>query len=406
MIIVITNRKLPNTPIDQPITLNVRDLGASLGERAGVEDVIYSGILSSDKNVIDFYPKGEEATLFSCLSDSDRAKSWVVFVHGFNQEPLDNIDKARALSAYHGVNVVAFSWPSKPESHDMGWSDTAKSAAIGVLSGLSGSTILVGLLRQKVKSFLEDKWRNYEPAIKNAEQSNIDLIAALKLINKHLAPNKPPVLLVHSMGNYLLEKTMDNRESLPMKFSNIILHQADADSPDYVWVKKLLVNLDSSLGSQAKAYITVNYADYVLGASSTRRFILNTTAHSKLKTERIGQVRSNHLDCGFVYLDFSNGKWVDNEHEFFQLPKDKTNDYVYDCLHKILKAKPDDLPELERKSNAGFTRIPANKPGIKLYRLENIIHPADYDDFYNYTSLKEYDASNQPKVHDDPDMFG
>jgi len=105
------------------------------------------------------------------------------------------------------------------------------------------------------------------------------------------------------------------------------------------------------------------------------------------------------------YLDFSDGEWVYNEHEFFQLPKEKTNDHVYNCLHKILKGKSDDLPVVERESMHGFTRIPTGNPDIPLYRLEDIIHPAD-DDYENYTSLKEYDDNQPSSFVDDPDMFG
>ena len=405
MIIVITNRKLPEIPTNQPLSIKVADLGSSLGDRNNDEDIIYSGVLSNNENVIDFYPGGQEPVLFSKITDHEREKPWVIFVHGFNQEPLDNIDKARALSAYHGVNVIAFAWPSKPLDKSMHWEDAFKTIAKDALADLSGSKMLINLIKRSVTSFLKDKWDNYEPAIKNAEQSNVDLIAAINLISGHLKASKPPVLLVHSMGNYLLENTMANIDSLPMKFSNIVLHQGDADSSDYAWVSKLLDNLDTSLENPARAYLTINYADFVLGASTSRRFILNAKENANLSTERIGQIRSNHRDCGFAYLDFSDGQWVDNEHEFFQLPKDKTNDAVYECLHRILRGKPDELPTNERDSESGFTRIPAGNASIHLYRLEEIIHPAD-DDFEGYTSLQEYDDNHRPHIDNDPDMFG
>jgi len=402
MIIVITNRKLPEIPNDQPISIAVSALGSILGDRVDDEDIIHTGMLSRDENKIKFYPKGHEGDMFSAISQDDRKKPWVFFVHGFNQTPLDNIDKARALSAYHGVNVVAFAWPSRPLNEAMDWDDAWKNIITGLLSGLSGSAILVGLAKLKAKSFLKDKWKNYPPAIKNAEESNVDLLAALELVKSQLKSDKPPVLLVHSMGNYLLEKTMGNINELPMKFSNIILHQADATSPGYTWVKKLNSNLDLSLDNPAKAYITINAPDYVLGASTMRRAILRKTSK-----ERIGQIRFNHLDCGFNYLDFTDGEWVDNEHEFFQLPKDKTNDHVYECLHRIFKGKSDELPVRERESNVGFTRIPTKNSKISLYRLEYIIHPAD-DELDNYTSLQDYDSQQGSDNNDlnDPDTIG
>jgi len=297
MIIVITNRKLPTLPSNQSLPLKVKDLGASLGERIGDEDIIYTGLLSNDENVINFYPKGDESSLFSTITEQDRTKPWVIFVHGFNQEPLDNMDKARALAAYHGVNVIAFAWPAKPLDQLMTWNGAIKSTAKDVLADLSGTKMLVNLTKKLFFSYLKDKWNNYEPAIANAEKSKTDFIAAISLINENqsLISNKPPVLLIHSMGNYLLENAMTGIESLPMKFSNIILHQGDADSPDYNWVEKLLDSLDDTLDNPAKAYLTINYADFVLGASTTRRLILNTKDNDNLSTERIGQIRTNHM---------------------------------------------------------------------------------------------------------------
>jgi len=388
MIIVITNRKLASIPVSQPVLTDLASLGDDLGERQNNEDIIYSGLLFDD-NKVNFFPKGSEAELFSGISPTELNKPWVFFVHGFNQDPQSNIDKARALSANHGVNVIAFAWPSRPVDETMGWDDAGKSIVKGVLKGLSGTAIIYDLLLLKATRFLKDKWKNYPPAIRNAEESNTDLIAALNLIKDQLHLTRPLVLLVHSMGNYLLQKTLQGVDKLPNKFGNIILHQADATSPGFDWVKKLNANLHlNSQNQPAKLYITINSPDFVLGASTLRRAILR-----KDKVERIGQVRKNHVKGDIHYLDFSDGEWVDNEHEFFHLAKDNTNDYVYDCLDRIIKSMSDELPVNKNESKSGFSRMPAD---VSLYRLEYIIHPADEDEpIDDILPVKSLDLFNQ-----------
>jgi len=390
MIIVITNRKLPQIPDGQPVLTDVSALGDELGDRQGDEDIIYCGLLTDD-NKINFQAKGSESPLFENIAQAELNKPWVFFVHGFNQDPQSNMDKARDLSKHHGVNVIAFAWPSHPLDESMDWDDARNTVIKGLFKGLTGSAILTNLLIEKVTSFLKDKWKNYPPAIANAENSKNDLLAALTLINNNLKTAKPPVLLVHSMGNYLLENCLSDMDTLPMKFSNVVMHQADATSPGYTWIKKLNACLDSS----AKFYVTINAPDYVLGASTARRAILGEE-----KTERIGQVCFGFVEGNINYLDFTDGIWVDNEHEFFRLSKDKTNDYVFECLDNILKAKPDQLPTENSKSSAGFTKMPTT---VSLYRLEDLIHPADEDErLEDIVPIKSLDEFNR-KLQGDND---
>jgi len=384
VIIVITNRKLPVIPTNQAESIAVPSLGEDLAQRTAAEDIIYSGLLNDADNTILFQPKGSESALFDNISEAELAKPWVFFVHGFNQDPQSNIDKARALSNNHHVNVIAFAWPSHPLDFAMDWDDARQVVIKGLLNGLSGSAIIGKLLMQKAKSYLKDKWKNYPPAIKNAENSNVDILAALTLIDTHLNCINPPVLLIHSMGNYLLQNTMKSTRSLPMSFSNIILHQADATSPGYDWVQQLNANLTVT----AKLYITINAADFVLGASTMRRTILR-----KEHVERIGQVRMNHLPGDIHYLDFTDGEWVDNEHEFFQLSKYDTNDFVFDVLDRILKGESDKLPTENNQSNVGFSKMPTN---VSLCCLEDIIHPADADEVEDdILPVKSLDLFNQ-----------
>ena len=153
-----------------------------------------------------------------------------------------------------------------------------KAAVVDALKGLPPLSIAGKQALAFAKAELADKWENYLPAEENARASAVDLFYALELVKKHLKSKRLPVLLIHSMGNYLLEnaiknlKKLENREKLPMNFSNIVLHQADVTVPGYEWINKLNANLIAD--NNARLYVTTNFNDYVLLSSKGRRGVL------------------------------------------------------------------------------------------------------------------------------------
>jgi len=367
MLIVMTNRKLSEIPSDVSKLIDVEDMGVELAERHSNENVLFSGILSADLKRIRFYPKQSTKDLFSKISPADKAKPWVFFVHGFHQDPEENIKKANQLSRRHNVNVVAFAWPSRPLDEDMNMDDVKSIVKNDVISNVLGGATLAKIGVHWLYKSLRDTWMNYEPALKNAENSKIDLLAAISLVNDYLPSENPPVLLVHSMGNYLLENIMKSVDALPMQFGNIILHQADVNSNDHSWVKKL----KSNLADKAKLYITTNAYDTTLAGSQIHKKI-----NREENTERLGQTR-NHFVLGDInYLDFTDGVYVSDDHEFFKRGKEDTNLDIYQCLGRIFRGEPDLLPEYDKKSKSGFTKMPTS---VQLFRLEDVIHPADID---------------------------
>ena len=107
-------------------------------------------------------------------------------------------------------------------------------------------------------------------------------------------------LCVHSLGNYLLQRTVE--EALFTNdlgiFDNIILHQADADSKNHhLWVDQL--------ENVKRVYITLNLNDAVLKASTV------------VNGRRIGNTPHNLGSKIPVYVDFSFGHDVGMEHRLF-----------------------------------------------------------------------------------------
>ncbi len=376
-----TNRKLPEITEDEIKVIDVNDMGVVLGEIGDQGDRVYSGLLTDDNTQIEFYGKGLVDKLFSEISDEELKKPWVFFLHGFNQEPDENIAKARALHDNHNVNVINFAWPSKPINQQYKLNQAKKDILMGVIKGMPFNALATGFVYKLVKGYLKDVWNNYEPAIKNAEESDNDLLIAIKLVANKINLSAPPVLLVHSMGNYLVENIIKKHDSLNATFNNIVLHQADVNCPGYEWVLKLkrsLANRETGTAT-SRLYITSNAPDFVLAGSCARRFILNIKP-----AERLGQNQLHYLNDNVFYLDFTSAPGVDDNHEIFK--QKRANDYeetdlsglidgsVFDCLGRIFRAEDDKLPMANKEVKSGFMKMPTD---TLLYRLNELIHPAD-----------------------------
>lgn len=393
MIIVMTNRILKNIPNNQAKTIPISDVGEVLGVRAGDEDILRTGLLLAEKNEIQFSEKGNEEEIFKNIQDSELNNSWVFFMHGFNQTIQSSITKAQKLSKSHNVNVVLFSWPSRPISVPADDNSVFIKILKSALTGNFAVSILKDLALSKVKVFIKNKWENYPPAIKNAEQSHADFMEAITLVKNNLNSNKKPVLIVHSMGNYLLQCALEKNAKLPMSFNNIILHQADVNSENHDWVKQLNDNLLDS----AKLYITINAPDYVLAASSVRRKILR-----QKPTERLGQTRHHYIvDSNVNYIDCTGGPGISNRHEFFKFDRADIshNKHYYDWFNRVFNAVPDGLPNVNSESLSGFSKMPTQ---ISLYRLEKIFDPVDgeFNDDYEDELVKSLDWFEDPLVPD------
>lgn len=375
MIIVFTNRKLPSAVNTKAGSVSVTELGVKLNQRQVGKPHIRSGVLSGNFKSVEFSARGDEVSVFSNIKADDKYKPWVVFVHGFHQDPQETMAKARALYQNHQVNVIVFSWPSRPEKHEMTMKEMRELVAKDVLTASLGAATLgastlgsstlgrIGI--NYVYKALKDRWLNYQPAMDNAERSKADLLETLKIVNQQLDAERPPVLLVHSMGNYVLQNCLARRKQLKLKFSNIILHQPDVNSQNHQWVEKLKLGLTD----MGKLYITINATDYVLAASCIMR---------KLKrnryTERLGQTRHHYIVDDINYLDFTGGEYVENKHELFIEKRAKTNEVIFDLLSRLFRAEADQLPRDNGESHAGFSKMPSK---INLYQLEYILDPVE-----------------------------
>lgn len=367
MIIVITNRTLPSAADTGTFDIKVKEMGVTLDDSVESGKRIHTGLLLTDNKSVRFAAQGDEHLIYDPVTAEEASQPWVFFVHGFHQDPDENIEKACDLAKRHKVNVINFAWPSRPLDETLSRDDVIEEIKGDVLKNKLGPNTLIKLIALGAIGYLKDTWNNYIPAIENADASDKDLFAAINQVFEKITFSVPPVLLVHSMGNYLLQNSLNNEDALPRLFSNIVLHQADVNSRNHNWVEKLISNLTDN----AKLYITANIYDYVLAASNIHRRIINED-----DTERLGQTRHEYLVNDRIhYLDFSHGIGIENDHEMFKRMRADTNPHAFDCLGKIFRAESSvGLPTADNQGGTKFTKIIS---AINLYMLSEIIDPVD-----------------------------
>ncbi len=420
MLVYITNRVLTKTPITKPLTLTRKQIGTKLRKPVSGQTSNVSGLSKGYYKSIKFYPKGDEKQLFDEIPDEECDKPWLVFLHGFHQDVSESIEKVQKLHQLHGVNVILFSWPSRPLTKNISnKKDIKKFLKHYLLSsvGYAARPSLIKTVKKTIIDTIKDYYLNYEPARKNAEASVNDFHSALTLISEHLQPrikSNRLSMVVHSMGNYLLKNTIQSKGGLPIVFQHIMCHQADVKASDHAsWIPALYGYVNKNI------YITVNKYDSTLGASSVYRL-----TRGIVDTERMGSSTSIKPESGhqgyinnFVkYLDLSDGRGVENKHEIFtstsarlNLKKHYNSEHVaepiMELFSRIFSSQNDGLPGRKGSSKSGFSYM-KTKPHI--FKPEYIVEDEDLCQWSTEWNclIKSLDEFTDPyeTFHDDPDF--
>lgn len=229
------------------------------------------------------------------MRDKKISKSWVVFIHGFNQSFEKNLKKCKEVEGY-GVNVLAFSWPSNP--------------------GPNG-----GFFKA-----IKNKREEYRKARGNARLSVtatdrfmgkiVNYIQESTNENCRISVN----LLIHSLGNYLFQRSFEEQVfSNDLRvFDNIILHQADVDHENHKnWV--------DCLNDAKRVYITINLHDQVLKVSTM------------VNGRRLGNTPYRLEGKLPTYFDFTYGKDVETRHRLWK--PSLNNAVIKEFFKRVLKGK-------------------------------------------------------------------
>lgn len=215
------------------------------------------------------------AEIMAGIRSGTYRKHWVLYIHGFNQTFRESLDTSHDISRTYDVDVIAFSWPSNPGG------------------------------------FVTDEYRRARQAARasaNALDRTLDKLGSYLSARPLDDIQNCPVsinLLVHSMGNFLVENFVRGPIFLQEQriFDNMIFHQADVDNQFHsLWIDRLLYG--------HRTYVTINEDDLILKASDF------------INPGRLGNTLRGLDSRQAIYLDFTEGTHVEGAHNLFLGVKD------------------------------------------------------------------------------------
>ena len=239
----------------------------------------------------------------TATADPGKPKHVVFFVHGFNNTLQDVVVRCHGLAKTFDVEVVAFSWPSNGGGIRgvASYLDDKRDAQASVVAfdrAMDKARVLLQQLRASaIAAIAQDSSKKFPD---NGERFR-------ELLTAKAAEHCPvrTTLMLHSMGNYLLERTLKSsalRGNLPL-FDNIAMCAADVNNPAHAeWVDRLQ--------PRNRLYVTINEDDAALHASRLKG--------GNEQLARLGHWTSNLNSPQAVYVDFTRAKCVESSHAYFE----------------------------------------------------------------------------------------
>jgi esterase/lipase superfamily enzyme len=239
----------------------------------------------------------------TAAADPNKPRHIVFFVHGFNNTLEDVVVRCEGLANTFGVEVVAFSWPANGGGLKgvASYLDDKRDAQASVMAfdrALEKARALLLRLRADAIEKIIKESRKVIP--KNEEQFRERLTARAE---EHCPLRS--TLMLHSMGNYLLERTLKSTAlggHLPL-FDNIAMCSADVNHPNHAeWLDRLQ--------PRHRLYVTINEDDAALRASRLKG--------GDEQLARLGHWTRDLNSRQAVYVDFTNAKSVYSSHAYFE----------------------------------------------------------------------------------------
>lgn len=311
------------------------------------DSIIYDDVRHqsfSAKWTLDLLSVAEHEAFFAELAaaanagQEEAARPWLLFVHGNNQNTRKNLEKCRKLEEIHGVNVIAFSWPARPFSF------------LKRVLNLVAPPYRFPPLVEVIKRLIASKRRQYKKARANAEQSEPHLAAMFSMVHEAFfdrLEGAKPTLLVHSLGNYVVERAVRAGSLGEQRmFGNALFHQADVEHAVHAeWLNR------SRFKNSETLTVTVNENDWVLFSA----YVGNKGV------KRLGQVDEALVGEGVTYFDLTEGERVGVKHNFFHMEA-STNPHIHRLMHGLIVGET-----LDPGTLSGFTK----RDGESVYDIES-----------------------------------
>jgi hypothetical protein len=245
---------------------------------------------------------------------AQRERPVLLHVHGRGREPnksLHDKQTVQQLERDFGVDCLLFSWDSHP-------------------NGVFGPA----------------RWLNRSVPLANAPRGAQKLAAVLQVLASMDTPPRLPALLVHSMGNVVLQQVLQ-QQAWPMArrlFSNILLTEPDCDAQGHAaWLQML--------AEQQPVYLAFNRFDQILLRARNARTPLQTP---------LGLGPAGENAAAVHYLDLSG--LLGKTHTVFLKAKMHTQLSWLNVVQGIVSGQPDPIGEPDLASKNGNLYQLSNQP--------------------------------------------
>ncbi len=300
-------------------------------------------------------PRSNSRPIFTSLDVADQmitnardeGKNVVLFVHGYNTNIEAALKTAQGLADNYNVMPLLFSWPSNgggvrglasylSDKRDAMMSVSAFARTLQKINELMNRYTLLAL--DYLRPELENLATNVPAGGHEYHHERNRLLR--DYCNVRLT------LMTHSMGNYLLKKTMESQANAVFtnSFDNIVLASADVNNKDHAhWVDRL--------DSRRRTYITINEDDFALTASRIKP--------GEKQLARLGHYLKRLDSRTARYVDFTDTDKVGNSHGYFGGEGIK-NPEVKRFFRAVLNGKEAETG-LVYESSEGVYRVSGNR---------------------------------------------
>jgi esterase/lipase superfamily enzyme len=317
---IVTNRKV------DPSGIGLKKLGSTISgkgpnelrlaqaTRTGKEwtiTVLPDKMTAAMKREVDVPDKGDVFSsryvakqVLNLVHEKNRAV--VIFVHGYNNDIEDVLERADGISRNYNVEVIPFSWPAN------GGGVLNISGTLSYKRDKRDALASVGALNQVLAKFQE--------ILDETDRETMHRITALahrryprraEMRDRFIAEkaerecNLRISLMLHSMGNYLFKHLLKSSvyEGTRLLFDNVLLVAADTNNKNHAqWVDKIQC--------RNRVYITINENDKALRVSRIKA--------GEEQQARLGHYTYNLNSQQAVYVNFTRTAKVGDSHAYFE----------------------------------------------------------------------------------------
>ncbi len=233
-----------------------------------------------------------------------KGRNLLVFVHGFNNDVEDVLERSAGLARNYGVEVLAFTWPSNGGGTLTGTASykSDKRDAKASIGALDRVLFEIG---RRMDMLMSESVKKIEAMAREKYPDNREKRAVF--ISEKCDENCPFTinLMTHSMGTYLYKHLLLSTasEGKGLIFDNVILAAADTNNEDHArWVDQIR--------ARRRVYITINEDDRALQVSRLKT--------GEEQRARLGHYPFNLHSQHAAYVQFTDATKVKNSHAYFE----------------------------------------------------------------------------------------